>query len=118
MSYQYFTDKELSCPCGCEGEMDSTFMKKLVTVRQEFNYPMKITSAYRCPTYNKSIGGVEGSAHTLGRAVDVSISGMPEDKQIDLLSLAIQFGIKGIGINDKKSHFIHMDDTRPRLWTY
>lgn len=118
MSYHYFSDEELACPCGCDGEMDSTFMKKLVTVRQELNYPMVITSGYRCPAYNKSIGGVPTSAHTKGRAVDVSIVGMPEHKQVELLELAIQSNIKGLGINDKKSHFIHLDDTRARLWTY
>lgn len=117
--WEYFSEEELSCSCGCgKADMNEDFMYKLIRVRKELGKPMVITSGYRCEDYNKSIGGVKGSAHTKGRAVDVSIKGMPEADQVRLLEYAIHFNIRGLGINDKRSHFIHIDDTRARLWSY
>lgn len=115
--WEHFSTKELECPHCKKIPMNKMFMAKLVAVRRELGIPLNITSGYRCPEYNKSIGGVASSSHVKGRAVDIAID-MSEANQIRLLRSAIEHGLTGIGINDKKSHFIHLDDTRPRLWTY
>jgi uncharacterized protein YcbK (DUF882 family) len=99
-------------------KMNEAFMKKLVCVRRELGKPMKVNSGYRCKKHNEEIGGSPNSAHLKGRAVDVSITGLSEEDQVRILGLAFHYNVKGWGINDKKSHFIHLDDTRPRLWTY
>jgi uncharacterized protein YcbK (DUF882 family) len=116
--YPYFTKEELACPCCGKADMDETFMEKLVEVRKELNKPMVINSGYRCEKHNKEVGGSPNSAHLKGRAVDISIKNLAEADQVRLLGVAFFFHIRGWGINDKKSHFIHLDDTRPRLWTY
>lgn len=117
--WKYFSIEELKCPCGCNQlGMNAYYMQKIVKVREDLGVPMNITSGYRCKTYNQRIGGVPNSAHTKGRALDISIVGMEEADQVRLLELAIKYDVRGVGVNDKKSHFIHLDDTKPRLWSY
>jgi len=121
--WTYFSIEELSCHCDeCRQNgqcMDDMFMQKIVSIRKVLGVPFVVTSAYRCQAYNTKIGGVPNSAHTEGRAMDISIDGMEEAKQVQLIEEAIRHGVKGIGIQGKgSSQFIHLDDTRPRLWTY
>lgn len=77
---------------------------------------MTITSGFRCSEYNEKVGGVAGSAHTKGRAVDISLEGMSEENQIRLLEEAIRH-YPEIGIGVDKT-FVHIDNTRSRLWSY
>ena len=90
MEWKYFSEKELKCKGTGECHMDSAFMKKLVTLREEFNKPIILTSAYRSPTYNIRIGGAENSPHVFGRAVDIQCLGS-EAYEI------IRLGIKQLG---------------------
>jgi len=108
----------MACPCCGACSMDDSYMYKLVRVRDTLGKPMPVTSGYRCKRHNESVGGSPNSAHLRGRAADIDIKGLSEEDQVKLLGLAYHFNIKGWGINDKKSHFIHLDDTRTRLWTY
>ena len=45
----------------------------LETVRNQFNRPVKINSACRCESHNKSVGGSQGSKHKLGIAADIVV---------------------------------------------
>lgn len=124
MAWDHFSEKELTCPCGCgRQEMNDVFMNRLVRVRKLCNFPFIVTSAFRCPDYNDSISstGREGP-HTTGRAVDIQVSG---SKSHRILSIALTQRMLGIGLNQKGSHkkrFIHLDDLtdgpRPWVWTY
>ncbi len=41
---------------------------------------VRITSGLRCATHNRKVGGVPGSRHVTGKAVDITIAGMkPEE---------------------------------------
>lgn len=40
-------------------------------VREHFNVPIRISSGYRSPLLNKSIGGASNSQHCLGQALDI-----------------------------------------------
>lgn len=120
---KYFTRDELKCPhCG-ECHMKPEFLVRIDTLRERFGKPLIVSSGYRCPEYNAMIShtGTTGP-HTTGQAVDIVISGRDA---YDLLSLALQMGFTGIGINQKGDYgkrFIHLDtlkgDTRPWVWTY
>ena len=116
--WQYFTIEELACPCCGQMGMDDKFMQHIDLLRRNFGKPMPVTSGYRCEKHNEAVGGSPRSAHKLGRALDIDISGLSEADQVRLLGLAYHYNIKGWGINDKRSHFIHLDNVRPRLWTY
>ena len=120
--WEYFTEEELMCPCGCKGmAMSESFMKKIVSIRKSLNAPMKINSGFRCPEHNEKVGGSSTSMHLYGRAVDVSLYPLTEEQQIRLIEEAIRHNITGIGVSgkgDKKKQFIHLDNKSSRLWSY
>lgn len=73
-----FNREEFDCKCGCE--MLSTVFydieslaECLQILRERFNEPIVINSAYRCPSHNKAIGGVSNSQHVLGKAADIVV---------------------------------------------
>ncbi|MEF8794424.1 D-Ala-D-Ala carboxypeptidase family metallohydrolase [Thiohalorhabdus sp.] len=82
-------------------------LKKLGRARKLAGVPFIITSAYRTPSYNTEIGGVEGSAHTNGRAVDISIKGMPWARVVLILVALVLGGFRRIGL---AKSFVHADD--------
>lgn len=48
----------------------------LQNIRDHFNRPVIITSAYRTLTHNKKVGGSPKSQHLLGRAADFWVEGV------------------------------------------
>ena len=112
--WDYFTELELQCPCCKKAPMNDQFMSKLVKLRRELNFPLHITSGYRCASHNKKIGGAAASKHVLGRAVDIALT-MPEKDQPKLLASAYYRGLYGQGV---AKTFVHLDDYSPRLWGY
>jgi uncharacterized protein YcbK (DUF882 family) len=116
---RYFKPQEFACKhCG-ENKMDSDFTLWLDSVRHEFGRPMIVTSGYRCPEHNQKVSSTgPNGPHTTGKAVDIGVSGKDA---YDLVLLAMQMGVKGIGINQKgASRFIHLDMSRPTnmIWSY
>lgn len=74
---------------------------------------LTVTSGYRSPTYNANVGGARLSQHQLGRAVDVSGSGLTNQDRLDLIAIASRNGIKGIGVyNSGSIHFDNRDGAR------
>lgn len=55
-------------------------------LRRMYGQPIVITSAYRCPLLNQTVGGVKNSWHQRGCAADIHIND-PEDAKVkfDLL---------------------------------
>lgn len=123
-NYQFFSASELSCKCNeCDGDMNDQFMTKLIALRESCDFPFHITSAYRCDSHNVNIGGVKGSSHTKGRAVDIAVKGA---KAFQLVSKASVFGMTGIGVKQSgHGRFIHLDNmdvefnyNRPAIFSY
>ena len=124
-NWEFFTEQEMQCKGTGECDMDERFMLKLIELRIKFNEPMIITSGYRHPAHNMAIGGARYSAHTKGRAVDVSITGKEAYR---LVRLAFDAGMTGIGVAQRGpiiKRFIHIDDLedsdenpRPLIWSY
>ena len=124
-STKNFSNKELSCSCCGENEMNKETLIALQRLRDAIGKPISLSSAYRCPTHNDKISstGKEGP-HTTGKAIDISCSGKMAH---EILSFAMirSNTWKGIGISQKgkhKSRFIHLDtiesDNRPWIWSY
>jgi uncharacterized protein YcbK (DUF882 family) len=123
-NYEYFTEIELMCRCGCgKASMHPEFMARLLKLREEYGKPMYLSSAYRCPIHNSRVSktGMTGP-HTTGRAVDVLVFAQDTHK---LVTIALNLGFTGVGVSQRGSYqqrFIHLDDLvsdkRPNIWSY
>lgn len=62
----------------------------LERVRAVLNHPMRISSGYRCPALNMSIGGSRSSAHMSGLAADFTCPdfGSPRDVAMAIVTAA------------------------------
>jgi len=108
---------ELTCKCGrCRNQpIDMKMIEKLQKLREVMGVPLYITSAYRCPTHNRNVGGASQSRHMVGDAVDIAVSNLNWET---LVAEAKRIGFTGIGYGQHRG-FIHLD-TRPHSaeWSY
>jgi len=70
------------------------------------NVPVTVTSGCRCEAHNKDVGGVPGSKHVLGEAVDIVVSGLHPEEVALLCKKVVAFEHGGIG---RYSTFLHLD---------
>jgi uncharacterized protein YcbK (DUF882 family) len=118
--YPNFKADEFSCKhCG-QNKMQPEFMDKLQELRNLYGKPMKITSGYRCPKHPIEAAKKASGAHSTGLAADIGVDGSEAHK---ILSLALQLGFTGIGVQQKGAgRFIHVDTVksppRPNVWSY
>jgi uncharacterized protein YcbK (DUF882 family) len=118
--YPNFKADEFSCKhCG-QNKMQPEFMDKLQELRNLYCKPMKITSGYRCPKHPIEAAKKASGAHSTGLAADIGVDGSEAHK---ILSLAMQLGFTGIGVQQKGAgRFIHVDTVksppRPNVWSY
>lgn len=102
--------------------MDNGFMFKMVELRRACGFPLRVTSAYRCPERNKEVSstGLTGP-HTTGKAIDIAVD---REQAYIVLYHAFKLGFTGIGVKQKgSSRFIHLDwnlegKPRPTVWSY
>ena len=79
-SIQYFKKDEFKCKCGkhCNGfpvEPNQTLIRVADRVRGHFGVTATVSSGVRCTKHNSAVGGVSGSRHKLGKAMDFCIKG-------------------------------------------
>jgi len=121
INLHYFKVEEFNQPGKPESwkNMDLNLLVILDNMRHRSKIPYVITSAYRDKEYNRKKGGVENSAHTYGKAVDIRAK-TSKEKYI-IIEAALHFGIQRIGVG---SDFIHIDiqeePDKPTkvIWTY
>jgi uncharacterized protein YcbK (DUF882 family) len=92
--------------------------KNLQVLRDEVKKPIKITSGFRDPSFNKKIGGATQSRHITGEAADLKIEGYTPKQVAAIIEKLIAAGKMkqgGLGIY---STWIHYDvrGTKAR-WT-
>lgn len=104
-----FKISEFVCKDGNkETIIDIKAVSMLQLLRDTFQKPIMVNSAYRSPAYNKSIGGAPKSKHMEGIAFDISIPGVTP---LEVGKKALQIGFKGVGVYDTFTHV----DTRDIL---
>lgn len=75
---KYFGKNEMTCKCGCGlNNTDLRLMQIADGIRKHFGHPAVITSGCRCTKHNAEVGGVQGSKHVLGKAMDFYVQGVP-----------------------------------------
>lgn len=78
---KYFGRAEFQCNCGgkyCNGfpaEPHPLLVKVADRVREHFGAAAIVSSGVRCEQHNANVGGVVGSRHLYGKAMDFRISG-------------------------------------------
>jgi len=114
---KYFRPQEFVCRhCG-RVKIHKKIIDTLEELREYLGKPIIITSAYRCPIWNKLIGGVPNSAHTRGYAVDIRATDSKTRHQI--INFLMQKGINRIGLAPVFLHFdIDPDKPAPAIWVY
>jgi len=88
-------------------------LKTLQELRDAFDAPLKINSAFRCPKHNEEVGGKPSSQHLEGTAFDISTRGMDLETKLSLQEIAEEVGFTGFGYYNT---FLHVDKGRARTW--
>lgn len=114
---KYFKDEEFACKhCG-KNEMNRSFLYKLNQARKKADTSFVITSGYRCDAHNAAVGGVKGSSHTKGYAVDIRVTS--GDKRYRVIKALLEAGFNRVGVS---TNFIHVDNDPSKsanvIWTY
>ena len=98
-----FSSTEFDCKCSfpeCEWTtLDLDHVDRLQEKRIKWKKPIKITSAFRCPRYNKLVGGATQSQHPLGTATDIQVEG----KSINVIQKDCE-SFDGLGCYDTFTH--------------
>lgn len=108
----------LGSPCACSTILiDDKLVEYLQKIRDHFGKSITITSAYRCDSYNKRIGGATGSYHSRGMACDIVVDGITPR---EVAKYAESIGILGIGLYETAldGHFVHIDTRNYKSFWY
>jgi len=95
--------------------------KNLQVLRDEVKKPIKITSGYRDPSFNKKIGGATQSRHITGQAADLKIEGYTPKQVAAIIEKLIAAGKMkqgGLGIYKTWIHYdTFFNGKHPRRWS-
>lgn len=101
-----FKVKEFACTDGTDPIfIDSDLVNVLQKIRSHFGKTVTITSAYRTPGKNKTVGGQTYSQHLYGRAADIKVKGVAP-KKVAAYAETLLKNKGGIGTY---STFVHVD---------
>ena len=103
--------------CCSDGKIDEKLVEILQQIRDHFGKPVHISSAYRCATWNKQVGGVSGSYHLYGQAADIKVE---DTAPAEVARYAESIGVLGIGLyeTDADGHFVHVDTRTSKSYWY
>jgi len=92
-------------------------VQRLQAIRYLYLQPIIVISGVRTPAYNSRIGGVEGSSHVQGLAVDIHVPNSID--RFLLIRYALKVGFNRIGINKTTLH-LDIDESKPQnvIWHY
>ena len=90
---KYFKDSEFTCECGCGLNLQKDGIKRIADeIREHFGKPAIITSGTRCVKHNKEVGGVAGSYHTTGNAIDIVVQGVSANEVLAYCKTIVNSG--------------------------
>jgi len=106
-----FKVREFACNDGSDAVFVSQALVDILqAVRDHFEKPVTITSAYRTPDYNLRVDGSKYSQHTYGLAADIKVTGVePSTVASFVEKLLGESG--GVG---RYGTFTHVDVRKPK----
>lgn len=115
---KYFKQEEFNCNDAAKTPapyIDTNLIAILTDVREFFGVPVKVTSSYRTPEYNKAIGSDDNSRHLYkhkGAAADIQVKDTRPQEVYDYINARYPDTL-GLGLY---SSFVHVDtrDTKGR----
>lgn len=118
-----FNSYEFRCglgrPCSCQTTLiDKKLVEILQMIRDHWpGHAVHITSGYRCPAYNRSVGGATGSYHSKGMAADITVDGVAPR---EVAKYAESIGVLGIGLYETQADgfFVHIDTRTAKSYWY
>lgn len=118
-----FNSYEFRCglgrPCSCQTTLiDKKLVEILQMIRDHWpGHAVHITSGYRCPAYNRSVGGATGSYHSKGMAADITVDGVAPR---EVAKYAESIGVLGIGLYETSAdgYFVHVDTRTAKSFWY
>ena len=101
-------------------KMDPKLLEMLDALRENYGYPIKLTSTYRSPDHPIEARKSKPGEHAYGAAVDIACVG--GEATFRLVKAAIEVGFTRIGIS-RKNNFVHVGIGYPgapetTIWTY
>lgn len=113
---KYFEESEFSE----FDKMDPVLLAMLDDLREEYGYPIKLTSTYRSPDHPIEAKKSKPGEHAHGAAVDIACVG--GEATFKLVKAAMEVGFTRIGIS-RKNNFVHVGIGYPgapetTIWTY
>ena len=101
-------------------KMDPKLLEMLDILRENYGYPIKLTSTYRSPEHPIEAKKAKPGEHAYGAAVDIACVG--GEATFKLVKAAIETGFTRIGIS-RKNNFVHVGIGYPgapetTIWTY
>lgn len=123
--WEFFTIEEMRCKCGCGAyDMNHGFMDMLDRLREICDFPLPVSSGFRCFEWDSTVSTGNGS-HTRGVAADILCH---HSRAYEVAKNAFAMGFTGIFFMQHGPHekrFIHLDiDTntskhpRPHVMSY
>lgn len=120
-----FSLSELRCRDGSgvpERFLDNAraICQRAQVLRDALGRPLKVTSGYRSPEYNRSIKAARNSLHMSAKALDLTCAGWTAERLGELYEQLVNAGRVpdgGLGIYPRRwGGWIHIDTGRPRRW--
>lgn len=123
--WDFFSIEEMTCRCGCGAcKMNPGFMDMLERLRELCDFPLPVTSGFRCTQWDMA-QSKGGGPHTRGIAADIRCH---HSKAYTVSKHAFAMGFKGIFWMQHGPHedrFIHLDidkntakHPRPHVMSY
>jgi len=116
---EHFRHHEFACPCCGVSAVRMRLVEALERLRTKCgNAPITVTSGFRCPAWNKTVGGVKKSRHCTGEAADIVVQGRHPLEVAEAADRVEPFSHGGIGTYVDRG-FVHVDVRHggPTRWT-
>ena len=122
MGTKNFGLQEFTCPCCGKNEAKLELLYALQRARDylDKNDSISITSGYRCPPYNQSLGAEHTSSHVKGLAADLDITdGGKAFRIVQAIMKTNAFNRIGFGkVNGKLVMHVDVDDSKVQEWLW